>query len=405
MNIAKSSRELAILCLVTVEDKRQLVSEAMASLRHKLDRKSMAFANEMIMGTLRFEPGLKSVVTRYAKRWSPLPPACRWLLLCSTYQILAMRSPDYAVIDEANFLARRFHFHGLKGLVNAVLRRIAKEGPDIWASMSPTQQVLNNWLGSALRQQFGQQGCERIAQAWCRRPKLAGWLKGDSAQRGPLPFQRDVDQVHEALEQGLYLQNASSQAICELVRGLQPARVLDLCAAPGGKSLYLAAFGQADLVATDRNHNRLDTVRINAARLGLQDRIELQSWDELSADPPFDLVLVDAPCSALGILGRHPEIKIHRLGTVSSDFKQRQKELLEHAWSLTADQGYLLYSVCSWDPEEVPPWPAAAELCSEELRSWADGLSFVEANDQGFCIEPSDVYDGFRGVLLKKRSV
>ncbi len=402
MNFANSSRELAILCLCDVENKRLLVNEALETLAHSLDQKSLAFAHELIMGTLRFEPGLKAWVGQFVSKWDKLPARCRWLLLLSAYQLAESRSPDYAVLNEANKLAQRLRIAGLKPLVNAVLRKLTRQGSAFFTDMESMNKLFPEWLNKSLMRCFPVEKVHAIAAGWSNRPLHYGWKPGLAGDHPQLPHARKIDHLNESLDDGYYIQNLSSQAICELARVCQPNNVLDWCAAPGGKSLYLASFSNANVCATDIQTSRLASIQQNVARLNMGDRLQVINWEQRLALEPSDLVLVDAPCSALGIIGRHPEIKLHRNDMSITDLRQKQQSVVDEAWERVKVGGFLLYAVCSWDTKEIPDRPENSVVAQPELQTWASNIPFVHLEEGGFAIQPDESHDGFCGSLWQK---
>lgn len=207
-----------------------------------------------------------------------------------------------------------------------------------------------------------------------------------------------MEDVTHFLTRG-YVQNISSQAICELVMSVEGTSLLDMCAAPGGKCLYLARFSEWEITATDIQSDRLLSVQANASRLGLADRLSIVPWDQVHGY--FDMVLVDAPCSAVGIIARHPEIVLHRETLADSVLLKRQSDLLERAWSFVRAGSRLIYSVCSWDPREVPNAPTGSST-APELNAWAARDSAIEVQGDRFSILPDTDHDGFCGAMWEK---
>jgi len=191
--------------------------------------------------------------------------------------------------------------------------------------------------------------------------------------------------------------------VAEMVCRLKPQSVLDLCAAPGGKTCYIARFGNVErLVANDQAAERMARMRDNRQRLDLNFDIQEGDARHLTFDEKFDLVLLDAPCSGLGIIGRHPEIKFLKKKPAEPELRELQAELLEAGWQHVKPGGHLLYTVCSLDKREIPkpiegsePVIATSDLdFLKRLPCHLDGCSFF--------FSPTPTFDGFSGMLLRK---
>lgn len=406
----KNPRECAVTCLAEVERTSQLIPEVMAVLPFQLGDDDRNLAYELAYGTMRYRPGLDRLLASFCKP-AKLPPKLRWLLLCSLYQLRFMRTPAYAVLDEANKLAVQMKFPGLKPLVNGVLRNAERQAETKTAGYDLQTWLLDPWLAELLLSQYGRATLDAWLEGWQERGTTAYWtvdnrpLDGDEpAQHLPHAFRRTKAIPSEAFtDHRLYVQNESSQAVAEFAAALAPQSVLDLCAAPGGKTCYLAAFAKpARLVANDLAGERQARLRENRERLGLN--FELSAGDARTAEfsEPFDLVLLDAPCSGIGIIGRHPEIKLLKREAADAKLRVLQAELLAAAWRHVRPGGHLLYTVCSLDAAELPSPPAEAQVVTAaHLEPWRERLPLGFQGDH-FYFSPSATFDGFRGMLLRK---
>ncbi len=405
-------RLLAVRCLVAAARQRLLVPEAMGRFAYEMDSRDLAFAHEVVYGTFRFLPGLEQVLRRFCPK-PKFPPEVNWLLLASLYELGFMRSADYAVIDQANRNIKKLGYPRLKGLVNAVLRNAQRAGDDLWRDRDQSNWLLPAWLEKLLVAQQGRERVEAWQARWSARGLLSYWHTGEQppdeqdAASPLLPHcRRREAAVPEAwLKSGVYIQNESSQLIAHVAVQLAPRKAIDLCAAPGGKACYLAAFSpQTALTACDIDAYRLGLIRQNQQRLGLE--FPLLEGDAVAledVDGAFDLVMLDAPCSGIGILGRHPEIKRHKEKPADRTLFEVQASLMNAAWRYLAPGGYLLYSVCSLDRNEIPPLPADAIVASEKLQALVPNGAPVLWQDQGLLIEPDAAFDGFRALLLQKQ--
>jgi len=405
-------RALAVACLAEVEKGALLVPEAMARQDFELSDENRNFAYEVVYGTFRFLPGLRHLTESLCKTHK-LPVAIRWLLLSSLYQLRFMRVPDYAVLDEANKLAQQLGYPKLKGLVNGVLRNAQRRGEPIWEERDAARRLLPDWLYDLFVDGYGSETVNAWLPAWERRAALSYWtadgqpLAEDTASENlPHAFRTNrTIRPQELQENKAYVQNESSQAVAEMILRLTSGRVLDLCAAPGGKCCYLAAFGELEhLQACDSAPNRIALLEQNQKRLGLNFPVQRIDACDLKVDEAYDLVLLDAPCSGIGIIGRHPEIKFLKHAPAGQKLQATQEALTKAAWSFVKPGGYLLYTVCSLDPEELPDAPEGCQVVDEEtLTRISKGFPCVRRGD-GFYFPPTEVFDGFSGILWEKPS-
>lgn len=405
-------RLLAVRCLVAAARQRLLVPEAMGRFAYEMDSRDLAFAHEVVYGTFRFLPGLEQVLRRFCPK-PKFPPEVHWLLLASLYELGFMRSADYAVIDQANRNIKKLGYPRLKGLINAVLRNAQRAGEELWAERTQTRWLLPPWLEKLLVAQQGHERVQTWLARWSTRGLLSYWYTGAEAPDEtdvaspllPRCRRRESALPDTWLNRGVYIQNESSQLISQLAVQLAPRKAIDLCAAPGGKACYLAAFSpQTALTACDIDAYRLGLIRQNQQRLGLD--FPLLEGDAAAlndVDEAFDLVLLDAPCSGIGILGRHPEIKLHKDKPADRALFEVQTSLMNAAWRYLAPGGYLLYSVCSLDRNEVPALPADAVVAQDKLKELVPAEAPVLWLDQGLLIEPDAAFDGFQALLLQKQ--
>lgn len=411
--VIENARECAVRLMEEVQKEKVLVPEALARLNYRLSDKDTALVHEVVYGTFRYHPGLDQILHEFCKKPN-FPPPVYWLLLTAFYQLLLMRVPDYAVINEAVNLCGRLRFQGLKRVVNGVLRNVQRNRDRLTEALQRMDAVLPSWLEDLISDRYGATGFEAWKQQGTNRKQLSYWavdggLQGDEpSPELPHGFRREGALSLQQLQQNRgYIQNETSQAVAELALSLKPGRVLDMCAAPGGKACYMAAFGELEyLLACDLTASRMALLKQNQQRLGLQFETFLGEAETITQEQfgLFDLVLLDAPCTGLGIVGRHPEIKYLRTGSAETGLKETQRRLAEAAWSLVKPGGYVLFTVCSPDPLEVPDAPNEAEQV--DVRTLETPLAgFCESWEGGrFFVVPSGVRDGFCGALWRKPS-
>jgi 16S rRNA (cytosine967-C5)-methyltransferase len=285
-------------------------------------------------------------------------------LLIGAAQILWLDIPDHAAVDLAVRLVqtdRRAARYA--GLVNAVLRRVIREGANHLAEIDAAALDAPGWLMARWTRSYGAETAHAIAAANGREAALDLSVKADAQHwadkfggrvlstgsvravvRGPAP------QLPGYAEGAWWVQDAAAALPARLLGDLKGRTVADLCAAPGGKTAQLAAAG-ASVVAVDRAARRLDRLRQNLARLDL--KAEIVEADVLTwRGAPFDAVLLDAPCSATGTIRRHPDIPWIKRESDIAALASLQRRLIARAAELVQPGGVLIYCTCSLEPEE-----------------------------------------------------
>jgi 16S rRNA (cytosine967-C5)-methyltransferase len=301
--------------------------------------------------------------SRLAKGLSPDERAFA-LLATGAAQILFLHVPDHAAVDLSVEIARDDpKLRHLPGLVNAVLRRIARERDAILAEDGSPLQDAPPWLAHRWTETYGPRRAASIAAAHREGAPLditakrdrelwAERLGGELLRTGSIRL-RDKTAVPDLpgfAEGEWWVQDAAAALPAHLL-GVRPGeRVLDLCAAPGGKTAQLAA-SEARVTALDRSAGRLRRLRENMARLRLP--AEIVCADALAYEAePFDAVLLDAPCTATGTLRRHPDVAWTKRDADLASLVDLQARLLDRAATLVRPGGRLVYCVCSLEPEE-----------------------------------------------------
>jgi 16S rRNA (cytosine967-C5)-methyltransferase len=324
-----------------------------------------AFMRKLVATGLRRLGTLRHLLARYLDRGFPADaPRVETVLLLGAAQILFLDVPDHAAVDLGVRLAqgdRRAARYA--GLVNAVLRRITREGKSDLAELDTNMLDTPEWLLTRWERSYGAETARAIAQAQRQEPPLDLTVKSDAESwaqrlRGrvlPTGTVRTVAHGPISLLPGFaegawWVQDAAAALPARLFGDLAGRRVADLCAAPGGKTAQLALAG-ARVTAVDRAPGRLARVRDNLARLGLAaETIEADAttWE---ADP-FEAVLIDAPCSSTGTMRRHPDIPWLKREEDIGALVELQRRLLDRAVALTAPGGTIVYCTCSLEPEE-----------------------------------------------------
>jgi 16S rRNA (cytosine967-C5)-methyltransferase len=368
--------------------------------RGALDARDRALARSIATVALRRLGTIRKALARRLEKGMPKRGgALEWTLIGAAAQILFLDTPDHAAVDLAVKATRAEPTSApFAALANAVLRAVARDREDILAGSDPFDDDTPSWLAQRWRSNYGESVARAIAAAHRSEPTLDLSVKSDAsgwAERLdgiPLPTGSVRLDTHAAvaelqgyLEGRWWVQDAAAALPARLLRPEPGMRVVDLCAAPGGKAAELAAAG-VDLTTVDRSAERLKLLAANFERLRL--RSDIVVADALAFDArPFDAVLLDAPCSATGTIRRHPDVAwIKRPGDLIPLVKL-QGELLDKAIALARPGGAIVYCVCSLEPEEGEAQIAAVLRRNPDVRRLA--VTPDEIGGLAECLTPS----------------
>lgn len=400
----KSCRELAAEILTRVDVDR---AYADILLDQTLKYASLAgpdrgLLTEIVYGTLRWRGWIDWILARVLTRpLEKLNPFLRNVLRAGLYQMLYLkRVPEYAVVNEAVELAKRFGGQETAGMMNAVLRRAAREKatfhlPD--AALNPAAYLAARWshpewLVRKWLDDFSFAHTEALLQANNEEASLvvranrlktsaetlveqfrAGGFEGTAGRWSPQAVQLNPGaRVAElpGFREGLFqVQGEASQIVAYLLRPQPGERVLDACAAPGGKTTHLAELmeDKGEVIAADLSQRGLEKVKENMHRLGITSvrcfAADVTQRLEGPLSRPYDRILVDAPCSGLGTLRSHPEIKWHRGPEDIERLARVQRKILHNVLRYLKQGGVLVYATCTLTREENET------LIAEVLRS------------------------------------
>ncbi|WP_386679216.1 RsmB/NOP family class I SAM-dependent RNA methyltransferase [Loktanella sp. R86503] len=274
---------------------------------------------------------------------------------------IAQGAAAYGVVNAyVEIVGRNHHTARLKGLVNAVLRKVADKGPDAWARMPAP--LMPGWLRQPLVAAWGRKDIEAIEAVQATTPPLDITPKGDAqavanALGGtvlPTGSVRLMDAGQVTQLPGYdagdwWVQDAAAALPVQLLGDVSGLSVLDLCAAPGGKTMQLAARG-AVVTAVDASASRMTRVGQNMTRVGL--KADVQVADAFEVTGQWDAVLLDAPCSATGTMRRHPDLPYAKDGSEFGALIDQQGAMIDHALSLVKPGGRLVFCTCSLLPDE-----------------------------------------------------
>ncbi|MGE0472605.1 MAG: 16S rRNA (cytosine(967)-C(5))-methyltransferase RsmB [Nitrospirales bacterium] len=402
-----TARTIACRVLQTIYRNRAFADDVFdAQLQEvSLTAQDRALAFELVYGVLRHALTLDWRLNRISRKpMARLPLNVATTLRVAAYQLLYLdRIPQSAAVNEAVKLIRSQPGHDWSGLVNAILRNLIRQPPPPLpdTDKDPVQALsllysCPNWMVDRWIKAFGliqaQEICRqtldvppvtlRTNTLRCTRPALLERLQTEgmiahATVVSPVGIILDKcgnpGQLSVVQEGWCYIEDEAAQLIPLLLDPQPGERILDACAAPGGKTTHLAQLmgNRGSIVALDRRKERLDRLTANCQRLGIG-IVQAYSLDVLADLPPnnqqlagmrsfpspafeqlFDRVLVDAPCSGLGILRRHPEAKMLKHPTIIHQSRVTQSQILDRVSNLLRPGGILVYSACSIEPEET----------------------------------------------------
>lgn len=347
----------------------ETLDEALGACRSFSDLQGpdRAFARLLASATLRRRGALDHLLGAYIDR--PLPKkAVRVMdiLRLAAVQLVYLETPAHAAVSTAVALASdRRETEGYAKLVNAVARKIAKQGPDATKNIPPRANT-PAWLWRSWERAYGPQQTRLIAEAHMQEPPLDIQVRGaneaqswadrldaevllDSVVR--LRGVSDVTALEGFQDGAWWVQDAAASLPAQLLGDVAGKTVFDLCAAPGGKTLQLSGRG-AKVTAVDISAPRLERLSQNLERTGLAATVVNEDVLRWTPDEKADAVLLDAPCSATGTIRRHPDIPWLKTETDIEALTRLQAKMLDHALTFLKPGGLLIYCVCSLQPEE-----------------------------------------------------
>ena len=407
MKIAKNSRKVALDAIFSVVVNKKSLSD--------FDFDGNSFATSLSFGVLRFYHHLNKVVFSFLKKdfnKEDLDIFC--ILLLGSYQIIYEDTPNFAAINESVNLVEK---PWARGLVNAILRKISIA--DIQKSHSHPK-----WLERKIKQQYPDNFEDIMEQNNLQAPMTIRVSSCVDSYKKQLEEVGIVSHKLEFFDKALvlenptavgklpnfengscYIQDASAQLCGQILTPKNNELILDSCCAPGGKTTHLAGLNATSkIIALDNNANRLTRVEENIARMRLEN-IEVKLGNALNLDwwdgVLFDKILLDAPCSATGVIRRHPDIKILRKATDINKLVLIQEQMLDNLWQTLKVGGTFLYATCSIFQQEN----------SQQIQRFLDNnancrLKKININwgNQNIGIQklPNADFDGFYYAKLKK---
>lgn len=401
----------------------------------KVEHHDRALAQDLAFGAARWQPRLQLLAEKLLEKpFKAADKDVEALLLIGLYQLLHSRIPEHAAIGETVGCAAALKKPWAKGLLNAVLRRAQREHEALFAELE-RDPVLHTahprWLQKALKAHWPEHWqaiCVannahpplilRVNRRHGSRDAYLEELRNAGLAAEPCTFSRDgvrllqpcdVTTLPGFKEGRVSVQDEAAQLAADLLELAPGQRVLDACAAPGGKTCHLLEVEPAlgEVVAVDLEAKRLVRVRENLERLRLDATLIAADGRDTGAwwdGRPFQRILLDAPCSATGVIRRHPDIKLTRKPEDIPALAQLQGELLDALWPTLAPGGILLYATCSVLPTENSETIAAFLARTSDAQEVAIAGEFGLQPAHGRQLLPQlDGHDGFYYAKLFKR--
>ena len=443
---ASAARDVAVRVLERVETDASFADSALDAelTSRRLEPRDAALATELVYGALRWQGYLDWILAPHSRRRLPsLDPRVRVLLRMTAYQIAFLeRVPAFAAVNDAVTLAPRSP--GVSAFVNAVLRSFARRGAREREPAPPRNPIdalaarcsFPTWIVERWVVRYGRDEAESLMRALNERPPLtlrANRLRITRDELGRRLADEDgldsrptrlapeglvvgpggaPGEWRAFVDGGFAVQDEASMLIARLLAPEPGATVADVCAAPGTKTTHLAELmdNRGRILAFDREPTRLARVGEAAARLGIS-IIDTREGpvESLAKDFPAacDGVLVDAPCSNLGVLRRNPEVKWRRQPSDIALASQRQREILGSAAAMVRPGGRLVYATCSLEPEENDDVARAFLAAKPEFRlDPPDDFPLpLDAGGWLRCLPHRHGTDGFSAVRFRRSEV
>ncbi|MBO2944972.1 16S rRNA (cytosine(967)-C(5))-methyltransferase RsmB [Paenibacillus sp. F411] len=387
-----SARELAMNVLTQVEQEQAysnlLLNSALT--QSSLDKGDAGLATELVYGTISRLNTLDYFLDRFVKKGTAkLQPWVRSLLRLSLYQIMYLdRIPEHAVVSEAVNISKKRGHQGISGMVNGVLRSVLRQKEELvvpeqlpFAQRISLQHSHPLWLVERWIEQYGEAAAESICRVNNEPPSVSVRVNTTMVSREQLLAEMEaagLDAVPSSLspygiivrsggnmaftewyrEGMISIQDESSMLVAEMVEPQPGMTVLDCCAAPGGKTTHMGELmkDQGEILANDLHAHKQKLIAAQAERLGLASIVPVTGnaldLPKAHEEAAFDRVLLDAPCSGLGVIRRKPDLKWTKTAEDVGAIAELQQELIQAAAKLVKPGGLLVYSTCTMEERE-----------------------------------------------------
>lgn len=381
-----NEREIALDILMEVNEKEQyihvLLNDALRKYQY-LEKNERAFISRLVKGTMERRLTLDYVINQVSSvRVNKMKPLIRNLMRMSVYQMMYMEQvPVSAVCNEAVKLAKKRKFTNLSGFVNGVLRNISRQLPQIKLpdDLSIKYSVPQELVG-VLEASYGRETVELIFESFLKEKKvsaitntvkiskkeLVNRLKSQGITVEDAPYVEDafilsdynyIDDIEEFSAGMFQIQDISSMLAGVIASPAKDSAVLDVCAAPGGKSIFAALMmsGTGHVISRDVSERKTGQIEENVERLGLSN-IDVEVSDaavhNIEDEDMADMLIADLPCSGIGIIGRKPDIKYNVSRDKIDGIIQLQRKILDSIYSDVKHGGYIVYSTCTLNSQE-----------------------------------------------------
>ncbi len=400
-----NARETALVLLNEIEEKDSYANLSLKKGLNKADANEKALATELVYGVIRYKMTLDFIRRKFSKiREEKISLSVKNILRLGIYQIFyTEKIPVSAACNESVKLAHKYSNKGAASFVNGVLRNISRNKDNFSFPEGIKEKLMYKYsfpeditnivirdYGESAEQIFSNLNSQKCA---CIRPNLLkitseefekSILKDRCVKDGTCYYVKSVSDYMEYIEKGLvFIQDRASMMCVETLLPAAGENVLDLCAAPGGKSIYMAQLMGNDgkIVSCDLHSHRVELIKKNARRAGVT-TITASLNDGTKVNPDFinkfDKILVDAPCSGFGVISGKPDIKWTKRNL--TELTCVQQKILENALMYLNENGVLVYSTCTINKDE-----------NERLVKRIKGIKVIEEKQ----LLPDDKHDGF----------
>ena len=402
---------------------------------HKFSSQESSFIKELCYGCCRWYPLLEQILKQLLKQALKNKDSdIKATLLLGLYQLQFMNTADHATINESVKIATFLKKDWAKKLINAILRSFQRDQENLFLDASHQQASVHpQWLAKTIESAWPKYAVTifaannqhppltlRVNQKQCSRDQYLQVLKQNHIDAKASPYSpagiylkkpMGVGQLPWFRKGAVSVQDEAAQLAAPLLDLQTGMRVLDACCAPGGKTCHIGELAPrlAQLTAVDSEERRLQKVHENIARLDINAKVVCA--DATQTDPwwdkkAFDRILLDAPCSATGIIRRQPDIKLLREPSHITALTQLQLQLLESLWPLLAEEGILLYATCSILPQENTQLIERFIKMRSDVEHETIEAKWGIAQTYGRQLLPTDHgHDGFYYAKLIKRGV
>ena len=355
-----NEREIALDVLMEINEREQyihvLLNDALRKYQY-LEKNERAFITRLVKGTMERRMTLDYVINQVSSvRVNRMKPLIRNLMRMSVYQMMYMEQvPVSAVCNEAVKLAKKRHFTNLAGFVNGVLRNISRQ--------LPAMELPDDY---SVRYSVPQELADMLKASKITRTELMERLTAQGIEVTDAPYVENafimsdynyLEEIPEFIDGMFQIQDISSMLAGMIASPSKDSTVIDVCAAPGGKSIFAALMmeGTGHVISRDVSEKKTGQIEENVQRLGLGN-ISVETADalehNLADEETADMLLADIPCSGLGIIGRKPDIKYNVSREKLDGIVRLQRDILDSVCSYVKHGGYLVYSTCTLNPKE-----------------------------------------------------